>query len=224
MSYAVKTMPRPRSLTRPQLAAAALVVIDRDGLAALSMRAVAKEVGVSTMALYRYVDSREDLEALVVERVLAGMPTGPPPDGPWRERVAALVERLRLAVTAHPETVPLAPVHRHRSITLLRWSETLLGVLADAGFGGDARIVALRGVTAYIIGAIQLEHLGPLSGPGTDVIAALPPEEFPHMAAAGARARGISSHEEFRRGLDLLLDGLDHRTAPRPDAPSPDVR
>lgn len=211
MSYAVKIMPRPRSLTRPQLAAAALAVIDRDGLAALSMRAVSKELGVSTMALYRYVDGRDDLEALVVEHVLSGMETEPPPDGPWRDRVAALVERVRLAVAAHPEVIPLTPAYRHRSPALLRWSETMLGVLADAGFEGDARIIALRGVTAYIIGAIQLEHLGPLSGPGTDAIAALSHEEFPHMAAAGSRAREISSHEEFRRGLDLLLNGLDSR-------------
>ncbi|MFC4908433.1 TetR/AcrR family transcriptional regulator C-terminal domain-containing protein [Actinomadura gamaensis] len=202
-------MPRPRSLTQPQLAAAALAVIDRDGLAALSMRAVAKELGMSTMALYRYVDGREELEGLVVERVLSGVDTAPPPDGPWRERLAALVERIRLAVAAHPEAIPLTPAHRHRSPALLRWSETVLGVLADAGFGGDARIIALRGVTAYIIGAIQLEHLGPLSGPGTDVIAALPDDEFPRMAAAGRRAREISSHEEFRRGLDLILDGIE---------------
>ncbi|WP_026416324.1 TetR/AcrR family transcriptional regulator [Actinomadura oligospora] len=204
-------MPRPRSLTRPQVAAAALVVVDRDGLAALSMRAVAKEIGVSTMALYRYVDGRDDIEGLVVERVMSGMDTTPPPDGPWRDRVATLVERIRLTVGAHPEVIPLTPVYRHRSPTLLRWSETMLGVLADAGFDGEARVIALRGVTAYIIGAIQLEHLGPLSGPGTDAIAALPEDEYPHMSAAGHRAREISSHEEFRRGLDLLLNGLDSR-------------
>src|SRR6266542_4940063 len=64
--YAVKSMPRPRSLTLPQIAAAALAVLERDGLAALSMRTVAVELDVGTMSLYRYVDSKEQVEELVV--------------------------------------------------------------------------------------------------------------------------------------------------------------
>jgi AcrR family transcriptional regulator len=63
-------VPRPRSLTPDQLAVAALAVIDRDGLAGLTMRAVATQLGVSTMGLYRYVRDRRELEALVVELVL----------------------------------------------------------------------------------------------------------------------------------------------------------
>ena len=74
-------MPRPRSLTPDQLASAALAVLDREGLAGLSMRAVAKELGMSTMALYRYVDDREELEGLVVERVLSAVDTTPPEPG-----------------------------------------------------------------------------------------------------------------------------------------------
>ncbi|MYR02034.1 helix-turn-helix domain-containing protein, partial [Streptomyces sp. SID6139] len=74
-------MPRPRSLSHDQLAAAALTVLDRDGLAALSMRAVAKELGMSTMALYRYVRDRDELELLVVEFVLAAVDTGAPDAG-----------------------------------------------------------------------------------------------------------------------------------------------
>lgn len=63
-------MPRPRSLTTQAIAAAAITVIDRDGLAALSMRTVADELDRRTMALYRYVEDREELECLVVELAL----------------------------------------------------------------------------------------------------------------------------------------------------------
>ena len=203
-------MPRPRSLTPDQVASAALAVIDRDGLAALSMRAAAVELGMSTMALYRYVADRDELEALVVELVLGGVDTRPPPgDLPWAERVRIMVGRVRDAVGAHPAVVPLTMTHRHRSPALLRWSETLVAVLADAGVEGEDRVVALRGVIGYVIGAIQLEHLGPLAGPGTDVIADLPADAFPYMSETARHARSVGADREFFGWLALLLRGIE---------------
>ncbi|MFF5308073.1 TetR/AcrR family transcriptional regulator [Streptomyces massasporeus] len=202
-------MPRPRSLSHAQLATAALAVIDRDGLAGLSMRSVAKELGMSTMALYRYVDDREELERLVVDLVLETVDTeAPGPGGHWHDRIEVLVRRLRDAVAAHPEIVPLTVAHRHRSLAGLRWSESVLGVLAEAGFDGAQRVVALRGLLGYVIGAIQLEHLGPLSGEGTVAIAELPPDAFPYMTETARDARKVSADREFLGGLALLLRGL----------------
>ncbi|MET9320315.1 TetR/AcrR family transcriptional regulator [Streptomyces sp. NPDC003038] len=202
-------MPRPRSLTPDQLAAAALVVIDRQGLAALSMRAVAAEIGISTMALYRYVRDREELEALVVELVLSAADSTPPPAAaPWRERITVLVDRLRAAVAAHPAVLPLTLTHRHRSPSVLRWSETVLGVLTGAGIEAEDRVVALRALLAYVIGAIQQEHLGPLEGAGTAAIAALPAEQYPYMSETARGARSLTRDREFHGGLDLLLGGL----------------
>lgn len=203
-------MPRPRSLTQDQPAAAALAVIDRDGLTGLSMRAVAKELGMSTMGLYRYVDDREELERLVVELVLARVDVEPPdPAMPGRERIEVMVRRLRDAVADHPAIVPLAISHRHHSRGVLRWSEAVLTVLTEAGVAGERRVVALRGLLSYVIGAIQLEHLGALSGPGTVAITELPPAEFPHMAQTARDARNVGADQEFLGGLALLLDGLD---------------
>lgn len=206
--YAVKTMPRPRSLTPAQLASAALAVVDRDGLTGLTMRAVGKELGMSTMALYRYVADREELEGLVVERVLDGVDATPPAAGPWPERLRELVERVRGAVGAHPATVPLFPAHRHRSPGVLRWSEAVLGVLTEAGFDGTRRVVALRALLSYVIGAIQLEHLGPLSGAGTVTMTQLSPTEFPYLAETARAARRVGPDEEFGAGLGLVLRGL----------------
>ncbi|WP_137989159.1 TetR/AcrR family transcriptional regulator [Streptomyces vilmorinianum] len=203
-------MPRPRSLTPDRLAAAALAVIDRDGLAGLSMRTVAKELGMSTMGLYRYVADRDELEALVVERVLSAVDTTPPAtDAPWQERIEVMVGRLRDAMAAHPEVLPLTLTHRHRSPTLLRWPESVLGLLAEAGIEGERRVVALRGLLAYVIGAIQLEHLGPLSGEGTVAISELPPDRFPHMSETARQARALGPDREFSGGLAVFLRGLD---------------
>ncbi|MFF7765168.1 TetR/AcrR family transcriptional regulator [Streptomyces massasporeus] len=202
-------MPRPRSLSQARLASAALAVIDRDGLAGLSMRSVAKELDMSTMALYRYVDDREELEGLVVDLVLETVDTeAPGPGGHWHDRIEVLVRRLRDAVAAHPEIVPLTVTHRHRSLAGLRWSESVLGVLTEAGFDGTQRVVALRGLLGYVIGTIQLEHLGPLSGEGTVAIAELPPDAFPYMTETARDARKVSADREFLGGLALLLRGL----------------
>ncbi|MCP3759546.1 TetR/AcrR family transcriptional regulator [Streptomyces sp. TBY4] len=201
-------MPRPRSHTPDQLAAAALAVIDRDGLPGLSMRAVATELGISPMALYRYVPGREELEALVVELVLSGADTTPPPAGPWQDRITVLARRLRGTMGAHPAALPLSLTHRHRSTSGLRWSETVLGVLTEAGIEAEERVIALRALVAYVIGSTQLEHLGPLSGPGTTAIAGLPAQEFPYMTATAGDARSITPDREFEGGLKLLLRGL----------------
>ncbi|MCT4356114.1 TetR/AcrR family transcriptional regulator [Streptomyces sp. Je 1-79] len=202
-------MPRPRSLTQEHLAVAALAVIDRDGLAGLSMRTVAKELGMSTMGLYRYVADRDELEGLVVERVLSSVdPTPPDADTPWRERIEVMVRRLRDSVGAHPAAVPLTLTHRHRLPGLLRWSESVLGLLAEAGIEGDRRVVALRGLIGYVVGAIQLEHLGSLAGPGTTAIAELPQDRFPYMAQAARDAAGVDPEREFFGGLGVYLRGL----------------
>ncbi|MFF8836584.1 TetR/AcrR family transcriptional regulator C-terminal domain-containing protein [Streptomyces sp. NPDC015130] len=202
-------MPRPRSLSQNQLAAAALTVIDRDGLSALSMRAVAKELGVSTMGLYRYVADRDELEELVVEHVLGSVDTTPPAEpAPWQERIEIMARRLRDGVAAHPGAVPLAVTHRHRAVAGLQWSETVLGILTEAGFDGGRRVVALRALHGYVTGAIQLEHLGPLAGEGTAAIAALPEDRFPHLTATARSAGEVGPDEEFLGGLRFLLRGL----------------
>jgi AcrR family transcriptional regulator len=208
MQYAVKSMPRPRSLSETDIAAAALAVIDRDGLGALSMRAVGEQLGMATMSLYRYVSDRAQLEGLVVAHVLAGVDLTPPRRGPWTRQIAVLLERVREAVARHPDVVPLTMTHRHSAPGTVRLGEALLGVLTPAGFSGEQRVIALRSLLSYLTGAIQLEHFGPLSGAGTDALAALPREEFPLLAETARHARQVSAADEFRRGLDVLLAGL----------------
>jgi hypothetical protein len=155
------------------------------------------------------VNDREELERLVVELVLSAVDIEPPnPDTSWRERVEIMARRLRDTVGAHPAVVPLAIAHRHHSLGVLRWSETVLAVLTEAGVDGERRVVALRGLLSYVIGAIQLEHLGALSGAGTITITQLPPTEFPHMIETARQARSVSADREFLGGLAMLLHGL----------------
>ncbi|WP_433926467.1 TetR/AcrR family transcriptional regulator [Sorangium cellulosum] len=206
--YAVKAMPRPRSLSHPGIAAAALAVIDREGLAALSMRAVASELGMSTMALYRYVNDREQLERLVVDLVLSAVDVEVPERGAWSERVTILVGRVRDAIRAHPSVVPLTLAHRHSSEGVRRFGEALLAVLTEAGFAGARRVIAFRCLNSYVIGALQAEHLGPLSGPGTTQLAALSEAAYPFLSSTARDARRVPPDQEFFGGLAIVLRGL----------------
>lgn len=201
-------VPRRKSLTLDGIAAAALAVLDRDGLGGLSMRSVATELGVGTMSLYRYVDSREDLEHLIVEHVLAGVDLSVSPRAGWRTKVRTLAERVRSAIGDHPAVVPILLSHRQLGSGTVRWAEPVLAALRDGGFEGKARVVAFRTLLAYVLGAVQVEHLASLSGDATVALADLPRDRFPVLAETAASARGMSADEDFRSGLDAVLRGL----------------
>ncbi|GAA3459943.1 TetR/AcrR family transcriptional regulator C-terminal domain-containing protein [Saccharothrix longispora] len=207
MLYALRAMPRPRSLPPTAPATAALAVVDRDGLAALSMRAVAAELGVGTMSLYRYVADRAELEALAAELVLSGVDVVPPRNALWDKQVLVLAERVREAVGRHPNAVPLTTAHRHRCPSAARWNEAVLEVLTAAGFTGVERAMALRALLGYLTGAIGLEHQGPPAGDWTGAVAGVV-EDHPLLAETAAVARAVSPADGFRRGLMVVLGGL----------------
>ncbi|MGE3289139.1 MAG: TetR/AcrR family transcriptional regulator [Pseudonocardia sp.] len=200
-------MPRPRSLTVDQLVGAALAVVDREGLAALTMRSVARELGVATMGLYRYVADRQALELLVVDHVFRSVDLALP-DGGWQERVRVLLDRTRVAVARHPAVVPLVLRHRQAAPGSLRLIEAMLSVLTEGGLDGTDRVLAQRTLIGHLLGFLQNEHFAPLSGPGTIVMSELSPDEYPLLARTAADARSVSPDEEFRRGLDIVLRGL----------------
>ena len=205
----LRSMPRARSLTHEVIADAALAVVDRDGLGALSMRSVAAELGAGAMSLYRYVRDRGELERLVVDRVLEAVDPAPPPRASWQRQVTVLAERMRAAVGAHPKVVPLVVAHRHSAPSVIRCAEAFLAALTRAGFDGRRRVVALRTLVSYVAGALEAQHLSPLAGPGTDALAALPATEFPLLAETARFARGVSADDEFRGGLAIVLRGLE---------------
>ncbi|WP_433524735.1 TetR/AcrR family transcriptional regulator [Nocardia pseudovaccinii] len=201
-------MPRPRSLTSPAIAAAAVAVLDRDGLSGLTMRAVAKELRIATMGLYRYVADRDELEMLVVDHLLADIDLTPPADPDWRDRIAALLDRMRTTVSAHPAAIPLVVRHRQSAPNSLRWIEAMLTVLTDAGFTGIGRVLAQRTLMAFLLGHLQNEHYGPLSGAGTAAMTQLMPADYPLLVQTATEARNIDADTEFRLGLETVLRGL----------------
>lgn len=93
--------PAPR-FSREQLVDAALAVVEADGFSALSLRSVARLLGVGPMTLYTYVESSEELASLVVSRLVEEAVRGVRWPRTWRGTLRLLAKRLDALVEAHP--------------------------------------------------------------------------------------------------------------------------
>ena len=208
-------MGRPAKFTHSQLQAAALALVDREGLAGLSMRALAGELGTGAMTLYNYVSQREDIDLLVVEAVIGAARWPLAGYAQWQDEVRAIATALWQAVRAHPHAIPLILTRRSRSPAVFEVTEALLRALARSGRSGPALLVAFRAVSGLITGLAQSELAGPLALQAEEsaelTIArfrALPPERFAHLIDIANAAAGSTADGEFQASLDLLLAGL----------------
>ena len=173
-------------LTREHVAQVALELADADGLEALSMRALADRLGVGTMTLYGYFRNKDELLDAVVDSAIAD--TEPPVlEGSWRERLRSVVVNARAGLLRHPSLVELRvrrPVLRPEA---LRFSETSLRILRDAGFDVREGTAAFRLLFTYTFG---FAALSPAESTEEDrraalaALAALPPDEYPSLTEA----------------------------------------
>lgn len=208
-------MGRPPKFSRDRLQAAALRLVDRDGVAGLSMRTLARELGTGPMTLYNHVTNRADLEVLVVEAVLAEATWSRRRNADWRAEARAIATAMWRAVRRHPNAIPLVLVRRGRAPALLAPSEALLAALARGGLRGAALLAAFRAVIALVMGFAQAELAGPLAAaagePAAETIArfrTLPAHRYPRLVEIATAAARSAPASEFRRGLDALLHGF----------------
>jgi AcrR family transcriptional regulator len=207
-------MGRPPRFTREQVQAAALALVDAQGLAALSMRTLAAALGTGPMTLYNHVQDRNDLDGLVVDAVVAKIVWVREAREDWRDEVRVIATAVWQAVRAHPHVIPLILSRRSRSAPFLDLSEALLSALARGGHRDQALLAAFRAVTGFVMGFAQAELQGPLSaqtGGPEEAIArfqALPAGRYPRLVEIATAAAASDPAVEFRAGLDALLAGL----------------
>ena len=199
--------PKPK-FTRPQLQDAALALVDEHGLSALSMRTLAGALGTGPMTLYNYVKDRDELDALVVEAVLAEI-KGRRSQGDWQSEVRAIVEATWRSVRRHPNVIPLVLTRRTLHDTTLQWAEGLLEALARSGRRDSELLVAFRTVSGFVMGLAQAQLSGPTAD-NADVARAraLPADRYPRLIEIAKAARGLGPDREFRAGLDIVMAGL----------------
>jgi AcrR family transcriptional regulator len=211
-------------LTRDQIVAAAIALVDRDGLAALSMRRLAAELGVGPMSLYYHVPDRSALEDLIFDAVMAEVDfSGDDPALGAEERTVRLAHALRTALLAHPNTVPITLSRSARTPGQLRPVEVMLGILYEMGLAPTDAIAVVDVLGQYVFGTtLAYVHYLAQEGQTQDVPetggdSGIAPEEFPHLSRAIREADYIGWDTMFERGLRALVRGL---VVDKIDAPS----
>jgi AcrR family transcriptional regulator len=206
-----------RSLTTEDIAATALELVDRDGLEALSMRRLADELGVGTMTLYGYFRSKSELlDALMdvsvtTERAdLAG-------EGDWRARVAELARAMRNWLESHPALVQIRMQQTMTRPRQFAVTERVVEALLDAGLDKAEAARAFRVLFTYVFGYVAFSPAAAADPARREVraaMAALPPDDYPLLSSmADEAAAAAAGDEQFEYGLELILDGVEARTA-----------
>lgn len=205
-------MPAPRRFTRERLQDTALAIVDERGLAGLTMRSLAAELGTGAMTIYNYVDGRTGLEALVTEAVMAKSTWEEPEGDDWREALAAVAEGVLLTVWEHPNAVPLMLARGALHESALAPAEAMLDALHHGGYRGAGLLVAFRVVSGFVSGFAQVE-LAPQAEPEAVPVvgqgAGFDEERFPRLVEIGRAASESDPLSRFRAGLRIILRGLE---------------
>lgn len=174
-----------RPLTVESIAEAALKLIDREGLGALSMRRVGAELGVEAMAIYHHLPNKEALlEAVVTQGTPGALPV---PDGDWRTDLCALANAVHRQFSAHPALLPLRWKRRTAGAEAKAIRERERKIFRAAGLGEALSRDAHRLLGSYVIGSIVA------------------------LAEAGDEVSSQHWTAQFNIGLDILIDGIEMR-------------
>jgi AcrR family transcriptional regulator len=213
-------------LTRERVVATALRVMDAEGVEAVTMRRVGRELGVEAMSLYNHVRDKEDLLDGVTEAVLAEFRWEPRTDD-WMELGRGAAREWRRVVRAHPNVIRLMIERKHplTSAEALRPTEIALDLLRRAGLSERDTANAFQAFGGYIFGVVMMEigNLAPGRAaawerlPGTEIGASLP-AEFPCLNEMLPWMTACDPEATFELGLDLLLEGIRARAAAPTDA------
>lgn len=180
-----------RALTLEGIVAAAVDMASSEGLAAVSMVRVAKALGVSTMALYRYVAAKDELLELMLD---AGF--GAPPPGPegadWREGLSAWAWDCLASWRSHPWMLHIPVAGPPMTPNQIRWLERGLTCLAGTGLSARQRLSVVMMVSGLVRSwaALSVETDATTgrdpAAYGSTLARLIDPDRFPAVAAAMA--------------------------------------
>ncbi|MFE6967304.1 TetR/AcrR family transcriptional regulator [Agromyces sp. NPDC057679] len=204
-------------LSRERIIAAAMQVADDGGLAAVSMRSVAKALGAEAMSLYHHVSGKEELLDLLADAAFDEIPlleVGTP----WRTAMTSRADIMRAVLKQHSWALGLLESRSNPGQAVMRHHDRVLGVLRHDGFDLALAAHAYSALDAYIYGFVLTELNLPFTPDvGADAFAEgleLPAEEYPHLAEMLEQmvlGHDYDYGDEFGYGLDLVLDQLELR-------------
>jgi AcrR family transcriptional regulator len=197
-SPAAKPGPKP-TLTRAGVIAAALELIDADGLAALNLRKLAASLGVSAMTPYSYFADKSDLVAAMLSEALSGLWIDPDATAPWDKQLESTMRAMHATLERHPGVIELILAEAD-SEPLDAARGSLVRMLVCGGLSDRQSRDALRTLMSYILGYTMLTRL------------------------RGGAPRRRGSARSFDQGLAALMDAVRSMAARggRPPAPACD--
>jgi TetR/AcrR family transcriptional regulator, tetracycline repressor protein len=207
--------PRKKSpqtpLTRERIVRAALAIVDRDELGALSMRRLGAELGVDPMAVYYHVPNKDALLDAIVEAVMDEIDLAiDDPDAPAQERILRAACAYRDAMLAHPNAMPIMLSRGPVTPAAMRPVELLLGILRDAGLPPSRAMAGMNAIAAAVRGttAMAVDGQTPPTPEELQVLSEqFPADEFPHLRE-GMQCPADFLTEGFDFGIRALALGL----------------
>jgi len=220
-------------VTRDLALRAAAGLADREGLASLSMRKVARRLGIEAMSLYHHVKNKEDLLDGMVDLVFSEMRQPVAGQG-WRTVLRHRAESTRSVLNRHPWAIGLVDSRSTPRSATLRHHDAAIGSLRGDGFSVAMAAHAMSLVDSYVHGFVLQEVSLPLDSSGdigaaTESILAqqqMKMNDFPHLAEMAVELilqPGYAYSNEFPFGLSIILDGLQAALLEAGQAPPPGI-
>lgn len=214
--------PKP-GLTLDQIVDAAIAVADADGFGALSMRRVARELGVGTMSLYRYVPSKVELLDLMLDKISDPSPQVEQAKGlDWRGVLEVAARGSYQLYTGHPWLLQINWARPVFGPSTLAGVELVISGLDGLGLTGQERVAAMFAVNSYVTGSAHahVQRMSAAEETGVSdeefwsqqypvLVRAMESGSYPAMASLEEDAFDGDWGQSFDFGLQRLLDGLE---------------
>ena len=206
---------RPR-LTRDRVLHRAVAIADADGLAALTIRALASGLDVKPMAIYHHVANKEEILDGIVDLVFSEIEL-PEPGDDWQTGMRRRARSTRTVMGRHTWAIALMETRTSPGPATLRHHNAVIAALREAGFSIPMTAHAFALIDAFVYGFSLQEATLPMSGPDDvaeiagPMLERMSPADYPHLvefATEHVMKPGYDFGEEFDFGLDLILAGL----------------
>jgi AcrR family transcriptional regulator len=202
---------RPVPLDRSRIAAAALELIDAEGMENLSMRRLGSALGVEAMAIYHHFAGKGDLLDAIVDLFIEEIePVLLESDAPL-ERLRACFDAVRGIAITHPRAFWILPARRFRTQRALHFYERLLKNFHEAGFDPALAARFYRLAVGFAIGAGMAEIGSRALQPDASPIVLEDfhdPEHFPHVSQVVPHLRVANLDAIYNFGMDTIFDAM----------------
>ncbi|MDX2007087.1 MAG: TetR/AcrR family transcriptional regulator [Meiothermus sp.] len=205
-------------LSIPLIQSKALELIGRDGLEALSMRTLAKELRVDPMAIYHHIPNKASLLSGIYESALAELFEGSASNLSWQEQLKALLRRFRYLATRQPNLFPGLIASSHTSPTIAKTIDAVLGILLEAGLKPTDTVKTGDAVFAFISGFVLLELNHNAASANDSTPQNPPPLPLANMERLREELQANQFAESFEFGLQFLITGIE-ANLPKPKKP-----